>query len=609
MCGIMGYAGNQSALPILLSGLQRLEYRGYDSAGVVLQTADGLACIKESGALGELRKLLDGHAPEGRCGLGHTRWATHGIPSRENAHPHLSCHGEVAVIHNGVIENYDSLKRELLGKGHRFVSQTDSEVLAHLLEDAYAGDPVAAVRAVLSRIKGYFAFGILFQAQPDTLIGVRFNNPLVVGLGEGANYLASDIPAILPYTRRVLFLEEREIVVVRPESVVVTDFAGAPRTRAPYQVTWDLAEASKEGFPHFMLKEIMEQPRAVRATFSGHVSPEGHNLSFADLALSAERLAGFTRVLLLACGTSWHAALTAKYGLEELAGLPTDVQIASEFRYGDTPVGASTLAIAISQSGETSDTLAALRMARERGGTVLAVTNIVGSSLAREADAVLYTRAGLEVGVAATKTYTTQLALLTLFALHLGRVRGTLPEDRLVQLLDQVRGVPDRMEQVLSQTAAAVGECAERYRTGYNFMFIGRRYNYPNAFEGALKLKEISYIHAEGYCAGEMKHGPLALVNNVPTVAIAVQGRTYDKMRSNIEVIHARGGVLILLVTEGDTSLDAFGRFVIPLPAVDEILSPLLTILPLQLLAYQVAVRNGKNVDQPRNLAKSVTVE
>jgi len=600
MCGIVGYVGARDALSVLLDGLRRLEYRGYDSAGVAILNGAGLESEKAPGKIAALEARINGRPLHGGMGIGHTRWATHGGVTRENAHPHFSCDGKIAVVHNGIVENYDSLRRQLTG--HAFRSGTDTEVIPHLIEglyNAYGGNLLKAVNAALAYVRGSFALGVLHADHPRRLVAARVNCPLVLGLGEGENFLASDLFALLPYTRRIVPLEEHEIAVLEDREVRVYDRDLGPKLRAPLEITWKAETALKGGYAHFMLKEIYEQKDTVSAEAAGReASLDGLDLP-ADL----------DRVIVVACGTAWHAGLVGKSALEEMAGIPVEVGLASELRYGDTPFGPRTLAVAISQSGETADTLAAVRMAKAAGAPVLAITNIRGSTLAREAERVLTMRAGLEIGVAATKTYTSQVLDMILLALHLGRARGKLTEEAARQLLEDIRRLPALVEAALA-TDPVVTECAERYARGYDFMYIGRRYNLATALEGALKMKEISYLHAEGYGAGEMKHGPLALVDErMVCVAIAPRGRVTEKMVSNIQEIRARQGKIIAVTTEGDALVRSVADHVIEIPASPEFLTPVTSIVPLQLLAYRTAVALGRDVDQPRNLAKSVTVE
>lgn len=600
MCGIVGYVGPRQALDVLLDGLRRLEYRGYDSSGVVVLNGKGLEVERAPGKLVALVDKLKSRPLSGTTGLGHTRWATHGGVNESNAHPHRSCDGRIAVVHNGIVENYQELRRDL--RGHTFSSATDTEVLAHLIEQQYAklkGHPLKAVTRALEKVRGSFALGVIFADYPDLLLAARVNCPLVLGLGEGENFLASDLSALLKYTRRIIPLEENEVAKIDPTGVQIYDRKLGKVKRRPMEISWKPETALKGGYPHFMLKEIFEQQQTIAAEVTGR----GEALDDIKLPRDIER------VVVVACGTAWHAGLVGKVAFEELARLPVDVATASEMRYGDAPLGPETLTIAISQSGETADTLAAVRMAQEAGSKVLAVTNVKGSTLSREADQTLFMRAGLEVGVAATKTYTSQVMNMLFLAAHLGRKRGALAAERFQALVREARRLPGLVERVLEDTAE-IRKCARKFSRGYDFMYIGRRYNLATAFEGALKMKEISYLHAEGYGAGEMKHGPLALVDESMTcVAIAPRGRVTEKMLSNIQEIRARKGRVIAVATKGDRSVRAVADHVFEIPDCEELYSPVLAVIPLQLFSYYTAIALGRDVDQPRNLAKSVTVE
>ncbi|HUR39341.1 MAG TPA: glutamine--fructose-6-phosphate transaminase (isomerizing), partial [Planctomycetota bacterium] len=575
-------------------------YRGYDSSGVVLLDGKGLEVERAPGKLSALVDRLKTRPLIGMTGLGHTRWATHGGVNEANAHPHRSCDGRIAVVHNGIVENYQELRREL--RGHEFSSVTDTEVLAHLIEHHYAklkGHPLKSVTRALEKVRGSFALGVIFADYPDLLIAARVNCPLVLGLGKGENFLASDLSALLKYTRTILPLEENEIAKIDPSGVQVFDRKLGKVKRKPMEIAWKAETALKAGYPHFMLKEIHEQQQTIAAEVTGR------DEALDDIKLPRD----IERIVIVACGTAWHAGLVGKVAFEELARLPVDVATASEMRYGDAPLGPETLTIAISQSGETADTLAAVRMAQQAGSKVLAVTNVKGSTLSREADQTLFMRAGLEVGVAATKTYTSQVMNMLFLAAHLGRKRGALAADRFQALVREARRLPGLVERVLEDTAE-IRKCARKFSRGYDFMYIGRRYNLATAFEGALKMKEISYLHAEGYGAGEMKHGPLALVDESMTcVAISPQGRVKEKMLSNIQEIRARKGRVIVVATKGDRSVRSVADHVFEIPACEEIYSPVLAAIPLQLFSYYTATALGRDVDQPRNLAKSVTVE
>jgi glutamine---fructose-6-phosphate transaminase (isomerizing) len=613
MCGIVGYVGSRDAVEVIIEGLRRLEYRGYDSAGVAVVRDGELKRRRSAGKLRNLEESLGREPLTGAYGVGHTRWATHGRPSEENAHPHQDCHGRVVVVHNGIIENYLALKSRLAAAGHRFVTQTDTEVVAHLVEEHYKGSLEAAVRAAVKELEGIYALVLLHRDEPQTLVAARMGPPMVVGLGQDERFLASDIPALLPYTRDFLFLDDGDVVTVTPGSLRLVDGTGTEVTRAPQRIGWDAVQAEKGGYRHFMLKEIHEQPRAVRDTLLGRIGLEEGEVHLEELGAAAEQLREAKRVVLLACGTSWHAALVGKFLLEQVAGVPAEVDYGSEFRYRTPLIDPGTLAVAISQSGETADTLAAFREAKRRGALPIAICNVQGSMLTREAAGTLLTHAGPEIGVASTKAFTSQLVALALLALHLGRLRGTLSADACRGLLESLSRVPHLMEQALAHEAQ-LEELSRTLMRASDFLFLGRGVNYPIALEGALKLKEISYIHAEGYPAGEMKHGPIALIDeDLPVVALCPTGRVYDKMLSNVQEVKARGGRVIAVVATGDeharTILDPATDTVIEVPPTDEIWSPLLMVLPLQLLAYHVAVRAGRDVDQPRNLAKSVTVE
>jgi glucosamine--fructose-6-phosphate aminotransferase (isomerizing) len=615
MCGIVGYVGPRDAVPVIVDGLRRLEYRGYDSAGIAVVANGRLERRRAVGKLRNLEESLRADPLKGDFGIGHTRWATHGRPSEENAHPHQDCHGRVVVVHNGIIENYLPLKQRLSRAGHRFVTQTDTEVVAHLVESHLdgPGSLETAVRRAMGEMEGIYALVLIDRDEPQRLVGARKGPPLVVGLGEGEQYLASDVPALLAHTRDFVFLGDGEVVVLTPQGVTLTDEGGRPLERAPQRITWDPVQAEKGGYRHFMLKEIHEQPTAVRDTLLGRFSLDEGEVHLEELGAAAEELRRARRVLLLACGTSWHAALVGKFLLEQVSGVPAEVDYGSEFRYRTPIVDEDTLAVAISQSGETADTLAAFREARAKGALPIAICNVQGSMLTREAAGTLLTHAGPEIGVASTKAFTSQIVALALLALHLGRLRGTLSADRCRGLLESLSRVPHSMENALL-ASGRIDELSKPLSRASDFLFLGRGINYPIALEGALKMKEISYIHAEGYPAGEMKHGPIALIDeSMPVVALCPPGRTYDKMLSNVQEVKARGGRILAVVAQGDTQVRAVVEqphdIIIDVPPIEEIWSPLLNVIPLQLLAYHTAVRAGRDVDQPRNLAKSVTVE
>ncbi|HET6384958.1 MAG TPA: glutamine--fructose-6-phosphate transaminase (isomerizing) [Armatimonadota bacterium] len=609
MCGIVGYIGPRDAAEVLVEGLSRLEYRGYDSAGVAI-LSDGVVVIRRTvGKLAALRASLEERAIEGHIGVGHTRWATHGRPSEPNAHPQQDCSGRISVVHNGIVENYRALRSELITRGHRFQSETDTEVIAHLIEEGYEGDLTQAVRSAVAQIQGSYAIAAIVRDEPDRLVCVRHQSPLIVGLGDRENFIASDIPATLPYTRKVYLLDDGDMALVTADEVRLWDKTGASIRKAPFIVNWDASMATKSGHKHFMLKEIAEQPAAMRETMRGRLSEGSDRVTLAEMDLNREALDRIQRISIIACGTAYHAGLVGKYVIESLARIPCDVEAASEFRYRTPIVGPDTLGIVISQSGETLDTLVGLREARDRGATTLAITNVVGSSIAREAGHTLYTYAGPEIAVASTKAYTTQLMALFMLALHLAQERGTVSPERSKQVADALWDLPKLAEAAVDRQQE-VAECARVFFSRQDFLFLGRGINFPTALEGALKLKEISYIHAEGYAAGEMKHGPIALVEpEVPTVAVALPGLVYDKMLSNMQEVRAREGQVIAVAVDGDSEIDLYADYVLRVPPVEEIVSPALAVIPLQLFAYHIANRKGCDVDQPRNLAKSVTVE
>ncbi len=609
MCGIIGYIGKDPAVPILIEGLKKLEYRGYDSAGVAVFQEGRLEVRRAVGKLQNLETLLRGETLGGTCGVGHVRWATHGRPSEENAHPHRA--GTIVVVHNGIIENYTTLKKELAGRGRVFLSETDTEVIAHLI-DSMGQKGLAledAVREAARHLEGAYAIAVIDERNPEMVVGARKGSPLVVGLGEGEFFLASDIPAILHRTRDVLFLNDDEMAILTKEGVRLTDLKGTELTREITRVMWNPVMAEKGGYRHFMLKEIYEQPRAIMDTIRGRISQETGAVHLEEIGLTQDRVRAVKKIFIVACGTSWHAGLVGKYMIEELAAIPTEVDIASEFRYRCPLVCTDDLFIAITQSGETADTLAAMREAKRKGATVIALCNVVGSTAAREADGVIYTHAGPEIGVASTKAFTAQLTALYLFSLFFGSHRGTLAADGVKKRLADLVHIPALVERCL-EANDSIEQVAKKYFKAQDFLYLGRGPNFPVALEGALKLKEISYIHAEGYPAGEMKHGPIALIDeNMPVVVIAGKNGVYDKILANIEEVKARGGIVIALVTEGDSEIIKRVDHAIPVPATNHLLMPILMAVPLQLLAYHIAVLLGADVDQPRNLAKSVTVE
>jgi glucosamine--fructose-6-phosphate aminotransferase (isomerizing) len=614
MCGIVGYIGHKNVVTVLIEGLRKLEYRGYDSAGVALVRNGAVDLRRSAGKLSNLETAIAADPITGDYGIGHTRWATHGRPTEENAHPHRDCTGKIVVVHNGIIENYLDLKHELQRQGHRFVTETDTEIVAHLVEREMKDDGLEnAVRRALLLMRGLFALVLISADDPEKIVTVRNGPPIVVGLGEGEFFVASDIPAILNHTRDVVFLGDEEMAVITRSGVTFTDFFGRPVSKATQRVLWDPIMSEKAGYKHFMLKEIFEQPTAARETILGRVSQDSGKVFLEEMKISEAQLAAVDRVTILACGTSWHSALVGKFMIEQLARLPVEVDYGSEYRYRNPIVGKHTLAVIITQSGETADTLAALREAKRDRASSIAICNVVGSMATREAEGTIYTHAGPEIGVASTKAFTSQLVALYLLALRLGQVNGTLTPEASRRHVDALLQLPLLLEQVL-KLAPAVGEIAARFHNRTDFLYLGRGINYPIALEGALKLKEISYIHAEGYPAGEMKHGPIALIDEeLPVVAIAPHDHVFEKMIGNMQEVKARGGSVIALTTQGDDKLasilDLARDFILELPRTPELLAPIVAIVPLQLLAYDIAVRRGCDVDQPRNLAKSVTVE
>ncbi len=616
MCGIVGYIGTRKVVPILLEGLKRLEYRGYDSAGLVYITNGKLVKYRAEGKLSSLERNVEAIlGVESHVGLGHTRWATHGAPTTANAHPHGDCSDNIVVVHNGIIENYRALKEALQKKGHVFRSETDTEVLAHLIEEHLEEDIVLATRKALKQVQGSFAVGILWKGRPDIIVAARSHSPLVLGIqnGEG-NLLASDVPALLPYTRRVVFLEDNEIAVLAKERWEVRQISNGRRVQKEVQtVTWNAGMAEKSGFKHFMLKEIYEQPQALVNTLRGRLDPQSGRVELPELGELETSLKEINRIAIVACGTSWHAALVAKYWLEDWVGIPVEVDIGSEFRYRRLLLDKNVLTLSISQSGETADTLAGTRLAATLGSAIITICNVVGSTMTREADATLYTHAGPEIGVASTKAFTSQLAALFLFASYLGQLRKTLPADKARKLGHAILELPTLLEENLDTIQQKIAVIADRFYDSRNFLFVGRGLSFPIALEGALKLKEISYIHAEGYAAGELKHGPIALIDkDMPILGLVPRDSVYEKSISNIEEIRARHGQLILIGSEGDRNLKTITDHVLFMPQPQTMvaeLNPILFTIPAQLLAYEIATRRGCDVDQPRNLAKSVTVE
>jgi len=611
MCGIVGYTGPRDAGPILLEGLRRLEYRGYDSAGIALVTEAGdLFVEKRAGKLANLQTALLDRTPHAGIGLAHTRWATHGRPNDLNAHPHVDCTGDVTVVHNGIIENFRELRDRLEASGHFLSSETDTEAIAHLVEESYAGDIADATRGALRQVEGAYAIAVLHRAEPDRLVGARMNVPLVVGLGDGESFLASDVAAILAHTDRIVFLEEGDVADLRPTGVVITDVAGTPIERTPTTITWTAEAAEKGGYDHFMLKEMYEQPEALLSCITGRVTRDDR-IVVEELLPVADVLASIDRVELVACGTASYASLVGAAALQEWTGLPARATVGSEFRYSPPPLDGRTLVIAVTQSGETADTIAPTRLARERGCPVIAVTNTVGSAITREADAVLFLQVGPEIAVAASKTFVAQVTTLVILAAAIAKARGTLDRVTERSLASALRRLPEGARRALANADRGdVAGMARRYVNSRGFMFVGRGYSYPTALEGALKLKEVSYIHAEGYAAGELKHGPISLLDaECPLVAVATRSSVYDKLISNVMEGRARDAKVIAVATEGDPQIERFADEVLWVPDTHEALSPVLAIIPLQLFAYHTAVVRGTDVDQPRNLAKSVTVE
>ena len=619
MCGIVGYIGSRNAVPIILDGLRRLEYRGYDSAGIaVLNGGDAISVRRASGKLRNLEEVIRTNPLDGKFGIGHTRWATHGRPTEENAHPHRDCHGNIVVVHNGIVENYLSLKHQLQEEGHKFVTETDTEIIAHLIEKYYEGSLEAAVRCAVKQLTGVFALAIISKNEPNKIVAARSGPPAVIGLGDGEYFVASDVPAILSHTRDMFFLSDGDMAILTADGVKLTDFDGRPIKRQVSHILWDPIMAEKGGYKHFMLKEIFEQPRAVRDTLIGRVGQESGRIFLDEMDISPEQFRNFKSVKIVACGTSWHAALAGKFMIERLARIPVEVDYGSEFRYRDPIISPDTLTVVISQSGETADTLAAQREAKTKGSKTLAICNVVGSMITREAAGTLLTHAGPEIGVASTKAFTSQLAALFLLAMFLGQVREVMSEEESQRLVSELTKVPGKLETVLSHADTDYEELERVLSRASDFLYLGRGIHFPMALEGALKLKEISYIHAEGYPAGEMKHGPNALIDEkLPVVVLATRDPDseesrirYEKTLSNIQEVKARSGIVVAIVcTDDEPEVRKMADYVIVIPPTCELLLPLLEIVPLQLLAYHIAVRLGCDVDQPRNLAKSVTVE
>ena len=627
MCGIVGYVGPKKVVPVIIEGLRRLEYRGYDSAGIAVGSPNSavLEVCRAPGKLGNLEDALEEHPLQGTFGIGHTRWATHGRPTEENAHPHRDCTGRIVVVHNGIVENYLDLKRELTAQGHKFVTETDTEIIAHLIEQVQrdaeaAGAPIlleVAVRCAVKRLTGAFALGVLSAAEPNKIVAARLGPPVVIGVGEGESFVASDVPGILHHTRNIYFLADGDMAILTADGVELTDFNGKPIQRELTRISWDPIQAEKGGYKHFMLKEIWEQPRAIRDTTLGRVSLDSGKIFLGEMEIDDEELAIASSINIAACGTSWHAALAGKYMIERLARLPVDVDYASEYRYRNPIPDRNALGLLITQSGETADTLAAQREMKSLGSKTVAICNVVGAMVAREAHGAIYTHAGPEIGVASTKAFTAQLTALFLLATKLGQLRGRLNKEQSVALIEELSRVPARIEEVLRARSTQCEQLAKEFANSRDFLYLGRGIHFPIALEGALKLKEISYIHAEGYPAGEMKHGPNALIDEtLPVVVLTTRDEAdpasklrYEKTLSNIQEVTARSGRVIAVATEGDSTIASLVEHVVYVPPTFELLSPLIEIVPLQLLAYYIAVRRGCDVDQPRNLAKSVTVE
>jgi glucosamine--fructose-6-phosphate aminotransferase (isomerizing) len=609
MCGIVGYVGNRDCLDILMDGLKRLEYRGYDSAGVAIMNGKGIAIRKNAGKISALEENIKTSPPMGQTGIAHTRWATHGAPTTVNAHPHQDESGEIALVHNGIIENYRSLKAKLVSEGHVFTTETDTEVLAHLIQKYNTGPLEEAVATALALVEGTYGIAVVSSREPQKVVGARHGSPLVVGVGQGEYWVASDVSAILRYTKNVVYLDDGEMVVITPDSYrTLTIVGGHQRDKEVEKVEWELEQIEKGGHPHFMLKEIFEQPQSIQNAYRGRLLLESGRAKLGGLNMEPHALRLIDRIILIGCGTSWHSAMIGEYMLEEFAGIPVEVEYASEFRYRDPIIKAGTVCFVVSQSGETIDTLAAMREAQKRGAPVLGIVNVVGSTIARESDGGIYIHAGPEIGVASTKAFTSQVAVLAVLTLCLGRSRNMSAEQGS-RIAHELTAMPEKIEAILAKNDE-IKAIAHAYYKHNNFLYLGRGFNFPVALEGALKLKEISYIHAEGYPAAEMKHGPIALIDEqMPVVFICIQDSAYDKILSNMEEVRARKGKIIAVASEGDTVVREKADHVIYVPRTEEMLYPLLTVIPLQLLAYHIAVLRGCDVDQPRNLAKSVTVE
>lgn len=609
MCGIVGYIGNKDAAFIIFDGLKRLEYRGYDSSGIAAISGDKIEIVRSVGKLNNLRDILVKNELKGNTGIGHTRWATHGKPSEENAHPHCDCNGKIVVVHNGIIENYVALKNDLIEKGHKFKSDTDTEVLTHLIEENFEGDLLKAVKKSLPKVRGAYALGVICADEPSRIVAARKDAPLILGLGKDENLIASDIPALLPYTREMIFLEEGDMADITKDQVVIYGSTGKKVNRKVQKILWDSIQAEKGGYKHFMLKEIFEQNQTILDTFRGNLEPEKGRIILEDVKISKENVNKLKKINIIACGTSYHAGLVGKLLFENLAKINVEVDIASEFRYRSPVLNRDTLNIFVSQSGETADTIAALRLVKKEKCPTLSICNVVGSTISRESENVIYTRCGPEIGVASTKAFTGQLTAFYMLAIHFGISKNIIKKKEAVKLINDLRHVPILANRIIEQ-AEEIENLAKEFITKKDFLFLGRNLNYPIALEGALKLKEISYIHAEGYPAGEMKHGPIALIDeNMPIMVIATQSSVYEKILGNIEEAKARGGIIVAVATEGDKQIKEKTDYQIYLPKMNEVFSPILTVIPLQLFAYYVSVYLGCDVDQPRNLAKSVTVE
>ena len=609
MCGIIGYIGPKEAVPILLNGLKKLEYRGYDSAGITVLKDNKISIKKCKGKIVKLEKLLDKGVPKGNIGLGHTRWATHGKPNNRNAHPHNGCNSEIAVVHNGIIENYASLRERLISEGHKFTSETDTEVLPHLIESNYKSDLTSAVKESLREIEGSYAIGVISSREPGKIVVSRCSSPLIIGVGEGEMFLASDIPALLGYTNKVIFLEEKEIATITKDEVEIIDFKGKIRQKEIVNIEWNEEMTEKSGYKHFMLKEIFQETMVVRSNLEGRINLSADEPELKNLFLGLEKIKEIKRIFILACGSSYYTALVGKYIFEELIGIPVEVDYGSEFRYRKVLLGDKDLTVVISQSGETADTIAALRACKELGSHVLALTNVRGSTVSREADSVMYINAGPEIGVATTKAFIGQLMCLYVLSLYFAKIRGTLNSLEIKKIISELIKIPQLVEIILFKDSE-ITKLSEKFYKFQNFLYLGRGINYPIALEGALKLKEISYIHAEGYPAGEMKHGPIALLDkDFPVVVIAPRDMVYNKIVNNIKEVKARDALVLAIATEGDQEIKNIVDRVFYIPKTIDILYPILTIIPLQLFAYHIADRLGCDIDKPRNLAKSVTVE